>query len=344
MVVVIGSRNVTVGVSLTRTVAAAGYRAVLERDPASVFDTTCEHEADGLILDAGMGPLWSGIVSLVRTDPAYRFAIVVGTGGAREAVCAFDAGADDYVRLPFDGAEFGSRLKTAEQKLRFVRTSALHIADGPSMISGLSAWTNMEATLTSALAGFLGVACEPIEEHVPLGPVYTVRIKFSLTMPLASVTLALRADASTLSAITGVLLGEPSTDAWVLEDAAKEVLNTLGGAFKREALPLIEFTTGIPELVSDDQLPTEPDGEPFSKHWYIGWGEYAVLVHATLRHNDIQTLPASNLAEGMVLADDLRNPLGMLLAPRGMRLTSSAIKRLTGVLGRRVVVRVAHTK
>lgn len=342
MVVVVGSQSVAIGLTVTRTVTASGFQAVLERDPAAVFDTTCQREADGLILDAGMGAqLWSGIVGLVRNSPAYRFAIVVGTGGAREAVSAFDAGADDYVRLPFDGAEFGSRLKTAERKLRFVRSSPLHAVDGPALVSGLSAWANLEETLTTALSELLCVSCEQVEEWEHKGPVYTVRIRFSLTLPNASVSLILQADADALSSVTRLLLGTPSMDALVLEDAAKEILNTLGGAFKREALPLIEFTTGIPELVTDHVLRNQPLDEPISKRCSIGWGEHAILVHAAVRPLETQSLVTANLAEGMVLADDLRNPLGVLVAPRGTRLTTSAINRLNGVLGRRVVVRVA---
>lgn len=344
MVVVVGSQSVAIGLTVTRTVAAAGFQAVLERDPSAVFDTTCQQAADGLILDAGMGTqLWPGIVGLIRNSPAYRFAIVVGTGGAREAVSAFEAGADDYVRLPFDGAEFGSRLKTAERKLRFVRTSPLHAVDGPSLISGLSAWTNLDETLRAALSDLLCVDCRQVDEYQPQGPVYTVRIKFSLTLPQASVTLVLQASAAALSAVTDLLLGVPSSDALVLEDAAKEILNTLGGAFKREALPLIEFTTGIPELVADHVLRSNSLEELPSKRCLIGWGEHVVLVHATVRAEEAQTLVTANLVEGMVLADDLRNPLGVLIAPRGTRLTTSAIRRLNGVLGRRIVVRVANT-
>lgn len=344
MVVVVGSQCVAVGMTVSRTVTAAGFQPVLERDPDAVFDTTCQSQADGLILDAGMGTeLWPSIVGLVRNSPAYRFAIVVGTGGAREAVQAFDAGADDYVRLPFDGAEFGSRLKTAERKLRFVRTSPLHVIDGPTLVAGLTAWTNLGEILRSALAALLCVECQHVEDYQPSGPVYTIRIKFALTLPRASVVLLLQADARALSSVTELLLGTPTDDALVLEDAAKEILNTLGGAFKREALPLVEFTTGIPELVTDQALRAQADDVP-AKRCIVGWGDgHAVLVHAVLRPDETHTLIAAKLVEGMVLADDLRNPLGVLVAPRGTRLTTSAISRLNGVLGRRVVVRVASS-
>jgi hypothetical protein len=66
------------------------------------------------------------------------------------------------------------------------------------------------------------------------------------------------------------------------------------------------------------------------------------MVRAVLRSEDVETVNVEQLAEGMVLAEDLHNPLGVLLAPRGMHLTASTIKRLSGVLGLRSKVRVAN--
>ncbi len=343
MVIVVASQNLAVGLAITRAINGLGHHVVLERDPAAVFATTSREEADVVILDASLGEaVWVGIIHLVRTNSAYRFTIVVGTGGAREAVAALDAGADDYVRFPFDGPEFNSRLKVAERLLRFIRTSPLHVADGPALVSGLPAWINLEESMSDALGSLLCVACQKVEASPTPEQPHTARLKFSLTRPQASVTLYMQADASALSSMTSLLLGTPSTDLPALEDALKEVLNTLGGVFKRNALPVVEFTTGLPELTSSEAMSASQKPTTLSKEWQLGWGKHAITLLAVLRREDVETVAVADLAEGMVLADDLHNPLGVLLAPRGMHLTLSTIKRLNGVLGMRTTVRVAN--
>lgn len=341
MVVVVATPNVAVGLAITRAVSAVGHHVTLERDPAAVFATTCREEADVLVLDAALSePVWMGVMHLVRTSSTYRFSILVGTGGSREAVTALDAGADDYIRFPFDATEFNARLKMAERLLRFIRTSPLHIADGPAVVSSLPAWVNLEEALTEALGRLLCAACQRVE-GAPSADHRTAKLKLSLTRPQASVTLYLQGDDAALSSITGLMLGSPTSEEAALNDVIKEVLNTLGGVFKRNALPVVEFTTGLPELVSNSAA-APPSGAALSKHWNIGWSKHLVAMRAVLRSEDVETLNVEQLAEGMVLAEDLHNPLGVLLAPRGMHLTASTIKRLSGVLGLRSKVRVAN--
>jgi CheY-like chemotaxis protein len=342
MVVVVATPNVAVGLAITRAVSAVGHQVTLERDPASVVATTSREEADVLVLDAALSePVWMGVMHLVRTSATYRFSILVGTGGSREAVTALDAGADDYVRFPFDANEFNARLKMAERLLRYIRTSSLHIADGPAVVSSLPAWANLEESLTEALGRLLCAACQRVD-GVPATDHRTAKLKLSLTRPQASVTLYLQADDAALSSITGLLLGTPNPEDAALNDVIKEVLNTLGGVFKRNALPVVEFTTGLPELVSNGAGSPPSGNSTLTKQWNIGWSKHSVMVRAVLRSEDVETVNVEQLAEGMVLAEDLHNPLGVLLAPRGMHLTASTIKRLSGVLGLRSKVRVAN--
>jgi hypothetical protein len=116
----------------------------------------------------------------------------------------------------------------------------------------------------------------------------------------------------------------------------------LGGTFKREALPEHDFTTGIPEMASLEMMRQSARGARFKKSWTIGWGKHVVGLQATISCDDVQMVPLHSLTEGMVLADDVRNPLGVLIAPRGTHLTESAIKRLYGVLGGSTSLRVSN--
>lgn len=80
----------------------------------------------------------------------------------------------------------------------------------------------------------------------------------------------------------------------------------------------------------------------FAKSWNIGWGKHVVGIRVKLDCDDVQTVPLHSLAEGMVLADDVRNAVGVLIAPRGLHLTESTIKRLYSVFGGATMVRVSN--
>jgi hypothetical protein len=52
-------------------------------------------------------------------------------------------------------------------------------------------------------------------------------------------------------------------------------------------------------------------------------------------------VPSSQLAEGMILAHDVRTEAGILLAPSGCRLTGTTAAKLAKMLGPRFFVEVA---
>lgn len=343
MLAVISSRNIAVGFTVNRCLTSFGHQPLLEREPTALFNVVSSEDPDLVIIDATAGDSgWQGLVQAIREQAIYRFVAVLGTGGPSEVVAAFEAGADEYVRFPFDPNEFGARLTAVERIMRHVRSSSLQVEEGPAIISGLPAWVNIESAITEALADTLCVACKRVDEPFPSGNTYVSRLKFSLTKPRGSVTLHLVATEPALMAITGLLLGTPSAEAAVQIDACKEILNTLGGAFKRSALPEYDFTTGIPEMTSLETVRQSAKGARFKKAWSIGWGKHLIGLQATVVCDDVQLLSLQNVTEGMVLADDVRNPMGVLIAPRGMHLTASTIRRLHGVLGATAPLRVSN--
>lgn len=343
MIVVAHTRSVAVGIALNRCLATFGHQPVLERDGAAVFDLLTRDDPELVIVDASSGDgSWPGMVRTIREQPIYRFLVVLGTGGPSEVLTAYRAGADEYFRFPFEPNEFGARLGAAERIMHHLRSPGSQFDEGPLVISELPAWANIDATLTNALADTLCVACQRVDEPFPSGPTYVSSLKFSLAKPRGCVTLHLVIGEAALIAMTGLLLGTPSNEQAVLVDACKEVLNTLGGTFKREALPDHDFTTGIPEMATLEAVRRSERGARFKKTWTIGWGKHLVGIQATISSDDVQMLPLHSLTEGMVLADDVRNPLGVLIAPRGTHLTESAIKRLYGVLGGSTSLRVSN--
>lgn len=342
MIAIVNTRSVAVGIAVNRCLTTFGHQPVMEKEAAAVFDLLIRDDPELVVVDATSDGGWLGTVRAIREQATYRFVAVLGTGGPSEVIAAYHAGADEYFRFPFDPNEFGARMSAAERIMRQVRSPGGQLDEGPTFISELPAWTDIESTLTKALADTLCVACQRVDEPFPSGPIYTSSLKFSLAKPRGSVTLHLVVGEPALVAITGLLLGSASTEQGVLVDACKEVLNTLGGTFKRGALPEHDFTTGIPEMVSLDTMRQTARGARFKKAWTIGWGKYLVGIQATIAADDVQMVPLHSLTEGMVLADDVRNPLGVLIAPRGMHLTESAIKRLYGVLGGSTSLRVSN--
>ena len=120
-------------------------------------------------------------------------------------------------------------------------------------------------------------------------------------------------------------------------DALRELANTAGGALKRAALTeSVALTTGLPV---DDNAARFP-----GKH--ICWsltlqdgGCFAVVGEILARGNE--RISAAKLAEGMVIAHDVRNESGILLVPAGARLTSTSALRLAAMLGPRFFLEVA---
>ncbi len=343
MIAVISSRSVAVGLAVNRCVASSGHQPLMEREPAAVFGLIHAEDPELVIVDAtGGDSAWLGLVRAIREQATYRFVAVLGTGGPSEVSAAFQAGTDEYLRFPFEPRELTARLAAVERIMRHVRASPLQVEEGPSVISGLSAWLNIEEQLTAALGETLCVACQRVDEPFPSGPPYVSRLKFSLPKPRSAVTLHFVASEPALVAMTGLLLGSATHETEVLADACREVLNTLGGVFKRNALPDYDFTTGIPEITSLETLRQSAKFARFKKAWTIGWSKHLVGIQATVVSDDVQMVSIHNVTEGMVLADDVRNPLGVLIAPRGMHLTASSIKRLQGVHGRAASLRVSN--
>ncbi len=340
---VVSTRSVAVSAAVNRGISSFGHQSLVASDPAAVFELLQRDDPDVLIVDATAGDgTWLDVVRAARNLTRYRYVVVVGTGGPSEMQEAYRAGADQYLRFPFEATELGVRLTAVERIMRYVRCSTATFEEGPSVVAASRAWVSLETDLTRALSETLCVDCRRVDLPFPSGSLFASRLKFSLPNPRAAVLLELMAPESSLVAMTGLLLGSTTTELPVLIDACKEVLNTLGGTFKRNSLPEHDFTTGIPEMTSLDALRRSARASQHRKSWTVGWGKHLVALQATIQCEEAQALPLHSLSEGMVLADDVRNQHGVLVAPRGMHLTENAIARLYGVLGGDASLRVTN--
>jgi CheY-like chemotaxis protein len=330
-------------VSLNRCALAGGHRVVVEREFAELACTVEREDPSLVIIDATSAPTdLQHTIEALRSHPHYRFVTVLGTGGPSESLSALQAGADDYLRFPFEPNEFMARLGAIERLMGHLLGTRTSMGEGPSLVGGLQAWQNLEATVTETVGEMLCAAVQRVMTPVPHGRHLISRLRLSLPRPRASVTLHMVAPQSALQSMAGLLLGSPSSEQEVLVDISKEVLNTVAGAFKREALPDYDFACSVPEEVTQNALQHAVETAAFTKSWNVGWSQHVVGIVVCVAREEVVTLPLHSLAEGMILADDVRNPVGMLIAPRGTPLTETAIRRLHSVFGGTATLRVSN--
>jgi len=111
-----------------------------------------------------------------------------------------------------------------------------------------------------------------------------------------------------------------------------------GGALKRAALAEnVSLTTGIP---STEKFAV-PSGASACWSLLSSTGECRLAVVGEARQRTNERVAASLLSEGMILAHDVRNEGGILLAPAGSRLTSTSAAKLAKLLGARFFLEVA---
>lgn len=102
---------------LARMLERDGYRVVSAADGEAGVQAVADHAPDLILLDVGL-PRLDGIAVTrrIREDPrAATLPILLVTGRVMpdDVVAGLDAGADDFVRKPFDQAELMARIRSA---------------------------------------------------------------------------------------------------------------------------------------------------------------------------------------------------------------------------------------
>jgi putative two-component system response regulator len=110
---------------LARLLERAGYESVAVADGRDALRAVIEEDPDLVLLDIGL-PGLNGldVCRRLRADPrtiALPIILVTGQVASRDVVAGLDAGADDFVRKPYDEAELMARIRSV---LRLARATA----------------------------------------------------------------------------------------------------------------------------------------------------------------------------------------------------------------------------
>ena len=110
---------------LARLLDRAGYRSVAVGDGRDAMRAAIDERPDLVLLDVGL-PGLNGldVCRRLRADPrtvALPIILVTGQTASRDVVAGLDAGADDFVRKPYDEAELMARVRSV---LRLARVTA----------------------------------------------------------------------------------------------------------------------------------------------------------------------------------------------------------------------------
>jgi putative two-component system response regulator len=149
---------------LGRLLERAGYRSLAVGDGREAIRAVMEEAPDLLLLDIGL-PGLNGldVCRRLRADTrtvALPIILVTGQTSSRDVVAGLDAGADDFVRKPYDEAELMARVRSV---LRLARVTA-EVVGAHGVIAALAnaveakdATTEMHCQRLAGLANQLGM-------------------------------------------------------------------------------------------------------------------------------------------------------------------------------------------
>jgi DNA-binding response OmpR family regulator len=268
-----------------------------------------------------------GLVGRARAAPnrVYVIAVVSATAASSDYWTAYNTGADDVMRITATKDELGGRVAA----LARIRTWAAPRRSVTQRIASLSIWSNVVDVVAGSLGELIG---EPFVLDAGSGRLVESASSIPLTLTTEEIQLriGLGIDLETMAALQATLLGgDTSPDA--VADAMREIANTAAGGIKRAGLDNgVEFTIGLPS--NTNILACE--ATTAHRSWTLRSASGVSFTCVAIALSNAPKLIATrDLREGMVLARDVRNAMGVLIAPAGTNITRTTVEQLGRLLG-----------
>lgn len=332
--------------AMTRAITAASYRAEAVGDESAALAAITRESPQIVVFSVparGGADLVRRLKGADSSGQAYLLALFDATPSGRDLAQVVEAGANDFLRRPVVDVELLERLKAPSRLVRWAKSLATPAAfdlSSPVDVSTLGAWGSLGAIVATDLSEMAGCPFSTTRAW-PQRFVSNLRgatIPMSLADEQLEVRVSVVVDAVGLRWVKTALLGDASASAEAADDALRELANTAGGALKRAALAEnVALTTGIP-TTDNGLIPTAVHAA-----WTLTLDadDCSLAVVGEIRRRTNQRVAASELAEGMIPAHDVRNEGGILLVPAGSRLTATSAARLSKLLGPRFFLEVA---
>jgi CheY-like chemotaxis protein len=259
---------------------------------------------------------------------------------------AVRAGADDHFFKPILREELLFRASAMERlpelTKRLQHTPGAQSKDKMVSVVGERAWNEAPAVVMQDVSEMLQeamqiVPCEGLGDFA-----YGAELALTLATEELELRIAVGVGAASLKQLAGTIFGDPNAPESAQRDIVREMANLAAGAIKRAALDEgAAFTIGLP---FDTDFARRRETFIAEQEFVLrGSGSATdVALRVTAITKGLTRVCVADLREGMVLARDLLNDVGNLLAPAGTRLTTSHITRLGRVLPAKAAIEVAE--
>ncbi len=326
--------------SLARTLTKPGIAVSACVDVGSAVSECDAQHPEAIFVDlrlprADLKKLIAAARSATTGGPPWLVAMFdkVPSGALSELL---ELGIDDFIRTPATSEELLARARTPSRIRRRSGRS-------PSSLD----WTRgLDPSAAESVRNLGQAGARDLEEVTGLPLVVTLgaspeeaflaaEIPMTLVAENRNLQVMVTLSSGTVRSLSTILFGIPDADSTALEDMARELANTVGGAFKRAALDeRLAVTTGLPIVVPAASIAGA--SQPPAIAWTLTSPDdpaIRIAIVARSEETSRRVVPAHQLTEGMVLATDVRNSASVLILAAGTRLTESHVDRIVALVG-----------
>jgi CheY-like chemotaxis protein len=310
----------------------AGHEVVSVADGTTALQRASEEKYDAVICD-WMLPTVDGttVVRELRRRPGRQVAIVLTSCAVGPAVRAHAtrAGADEFLPKPSTAAAILASVIAAADKRARMNPPPHPLATSPI-------WTGIAVTIAEKLRDCAGLTFEEVD-HAPLAPPYRAALYMLDAARDTELQVGLFAEHDMGTLLAARLVGAESPDAGTISEVLAELGNNVCGGIKMRARDEgYMLTIGLP-------IADVPIASDFASAFAVvrtcrfAAAGLRLDVIVGVQAAPVRAVESAHLSEEMVLAEDVMNATGVLVAAKGTRLTSVTAERIARHAPKRLV-------